>query len=279
MDALLLVGTIAPHATVKEIGSRQAGGNRVFRLVEEDGRSTVLKVYGTPGRERRERHALEALAGVPGVPVVIDRGITADGTAWAQLTDGGGWNLQTLTKNLDVIGRAGRVLAAVHASKGRISNLEDGLDGDYIANHYISTIDRLGRYRRKLQIPAEVLSAAANAPTPVSSAPVNCHTRPTPDRFTVNEKGEVTLVDWEWSTLAPPEWDLSLAVWSLRTLHGDDAAEAFLAGYGSRVPVDRLDSWTAYHAATRLLEAGESSDGRLPDQPAIIAALARAVGL
>ena len=40
---------------------RSVGSNRVFRIWGEE-RSRILKVYGTPTRERRERHALDALS-------------------------------------------------------------------------------------------------------------------------------------------------------------------------------------------------------------------------
>jgi hypothetical protein len=65
MGAMEMVAGLVPTATVKELSS---GTNKVFRLLEESGESTVVKVYATPARERRERHALEALLGVPGVP-------------------------------------------------------------------------------------------------------------------------------------------------------------------------------------------------------------------
>jgi len=279
MDALTLVGTIAPDASVREV-STQTGPkrNRVFRLLEEGGRATVVKIYATAGRERRERHALEALVGVEGVPEIIDRGVTSDGTAWAQLTDGGGWSLKSLTKNHDVLRRAGRILRDVQDSKGSITNLEGGMDGEYVASHYHSTIERLGRYRRKLQIPPEVLEAAANAPTPVSSDPVPTHTHPTADKFLVSEEGEVMLVDWEWATLAPPEWDVSLAVWSIGSIHGEDAVAAFLEGYSGDIPRSRLESWTAYHAAVTLLDMGESKEGRL-NVATLVDDLSRAVGV
>ena len=279
MDALTLVARIAPRATVREV-TRADGGhrNRVFRLLEEGGRASVVKIYATPGRERRERHALEALEGVDGVPRLIDRGVTPDGTAWAQLTDGGAWNLQTLTKNLDVIRRAGEILRRVHDSKRPITNLEGGMDGDYIATHYSSTIERLARYRRKLQLPQSVLEAAAEAPPPASSEPVTSHTHPTPDKVLVAENGDVMLVDWEWATLAPPEWDLSLATWSLEGIHDTDAVDAFLAGYGTDAPRERLGSWIGYHAAMQLLDAAESRDTRLPDHDRVVADFAKAVG-
>jgi aminoglycoside phosphotransferase (APT) family kinase protein len=279
MDAMKLVATIAPRASVREITAAGGGQrNRVFRLIEETGRASVIKIYGTPGRERRERHALEAVAGIEGVPHLIDRGVTPDGTAWAQLTDGGGWSLRSMTKNLDVLARAGRVLRSVHDSSGPITNLEGGMDGDYIVSHYHSTIDRLGRFRRKLQIPPEVLDMALNTAPPASSKPGTAHTHPTPDKFLVSETGEVMLVDWEWATLAPPEWDVSLATWLIGAIHDEDAVKAFLDGYGGNMSRSRLDSWTAYHAAVRLLGAAESRDGRLGDLATTVDALAQAVG-
>lgn len=281
MDALSLVGTIAPRASVREVTTIGRGQkNRVFRLLEEGGRATVVKVYATPGRERRERHALEAVAGIEGVPQLIDRGVTPDGTAWAQLTDGGGWSLKSLTKNHDVLARAGRVLRAVHeTSTSNITNLEGGMDAEFIATHYGSTVERLGRFRRKLQIPPEVLEAASNAPPPVSSDPVTSHTHPTPDKFLVSEGGSVLLVDWEWATLAPPEWDVSLATWSIGKIHDEDAVDAFMEGYGGTLPRSRLDSWTGYHAAMSLLDAAESRDGRLGDLAGTVNDLAHAVGV
>jgi len=279
MDALTLVGRIAPRASVREVTRVDGGpGNRVFRLLEEGGRHSVVKIYATPGRERRERHALEALEGLEGIPRLIDRGVTPDGTAWVQVTDGGGWTLRSLTRNLDVLARAGRILRGVHECTNPITNLEGGLDGEYIGTHYGSTIERLGRYRRKLQIPPQVLEAAAGAPPPLSGEPVSSHTHPTPDKFLVSEEGEVMLVDWEWATLAPPEWDVSLATWTLERLHDRNASDAFLDGYGVEIPRARLESWTAYHAAMKLLDAGESRDGRLGDQAETVADLARAVG-
>lgn len=280
MDALTLVGRIAPNASIREV-TRVDGGNhnRVFRLLEAEGRASVVKIYATPGRERRERHALEALEGIEGVPRIIDRGVTPDGTAWAQLSDGGGWTIQSMTRNLDVLRRAGKVLRGVHESSRPISNLGAGMDGDYIATHYRSTIERLGRYRRKLQIPPEVLEQAAQAPPPVSSEPRTAHAKPIPEKFLVSETGSVMLVDWEWATLAPPEWDVSLATWWIEKLHDAEAADTFLAGYGGDMGRDRLASWTGYHAAMQLLDAGESRDGPPGNLSDLVEALARSVGV
>lgn len=269
-----MVATLAPTATVKELSSE---GNRVFRLLEESGRSTVVKVYATPARERRERHALEALAGVHGVPQIIERGAT-EGNAWIRYTDGGAWNLSALPKNTEALRRAGAVLRAVHDADANITNLDQGIDGDYVDAHFRSMLDRLERYRRRLGLPADVLDAARQrANIPVASEPRPAHTRPYPRNFLVSEEGRVTLIDWEWATLAPPEWDLSLASWRFERDVGEGASGALWDGYGASFPRHRLKPWVAYHAAAMMLEAVEQRDGRLGDLAYLIDDLATSV--
>ncbi|GIU92530.1 MAG: hypothetical protein KatS3mg011_1436 [Acidimicrobiia bacterium] len=262
MDAAQMVTSLAPTATVKEI---TAGGNRVFRLLEESGRTTIVKVYSTPARERRERHALEALAGTAGVPAILERGSTG-GHPWIRMTDGGAWSLATLPMNPSAIRKAGAVLRAVHTSGADITNLDRGLDGAYVEAHFRSVLDRLERYRRRLGLPRDVLDAArSKANIPVASDPVPAHTHPDPGKFLVSEDGEVMLIDWEWATLAPPEWDLSRAAWRFDREIGPGASEALWEGYGASFPRHRLRAWTAYHAAASMLEAAEKRDGRLGD--------------
>lgn len=274
MDAADLVAHMAPSATIKEISS---GANRVFRLLEESGRSSVVKVFTTLARERRERHALEALAGIPGVPHILERGAT-EGKAWIRLEDGGAWSLATLPKNLDATRRAGAVLRGIHDSNAPITNLEGGIDAEYVQTHYLSTLDRLERYRRRLSLSSSALADARVASTRLeASKPHPSHTRPHPGNFVVNESGEVSLVDWEWATLAPPEWDLSLATWRFSRELGKDAAEALWTGYGATFPQSRLRPWVAYHAAMMMLSAAEQRDGRLGDLAYLVDDLARSV--
>ena len=272
IDALLR--TIAPTATAVNIS---AGGNKVFRLREESGQTTVAKVYGSPARERRERHALEALASVSGVPRIVKRGIE-EGQAWIQMTDGGTWDLATLPRNLDNVRSAGRVLRGVHESGASITNLAGTIGNLQIEAHYRSTLERLERFRRRLNIPAGLLEKAAASGAPVASVSKPSHTRPTPEQFLVAEGGgQVMLIDWEWSTMAPPEWDVSLASWQLANLLGDQAAGAFLEGYGAAVSAGRLRSWIAYHSAMIMLEAAETRGGRLYDLAPLVRSMADAV--
>ncbi|HEY5684379.1 MAG TPA: aminoglycoside phosphotransferase family protein [Acidimicrobiia bacterium] len=274
MNAREIAATLAPNATIKEMGS---GSNKVFRVRDEAGRSTVLTIYSTPARERRERHSLEALEGIEGVPQILERGAT-EGSSWIRVTDAGSWTLASLPKNLDTLRKAGAVLRAVHDSGAAITNLEGGIDGDYVQAHFRSTLDRLERYRRRLGLPADVLARAkGGGNTPAAGRPKPSHTRPYPRNFVVSDGGSVTLIDWEWATLAPPEWDLSLASWRFGREMGGDAAEALWEGYGAAFSPDRLNPWIAYHASMMMLDAAEKRDGRLGDLAYLVDDLAGAI--
>ena len=93
----------------------------------------------------------------------------------------------------------------------------------------------------------------------------------------MSEENQVTLVDWEWATLSPPESDLTLAVWQFATTNGEDAAAAFRRGYAAELPESRYRSWVAYHAAMMMLDAAEVRDGRLGDLSYLVDDLTEAV--
>lgn len=253
-----------------------AGQNSVFRITESETTTSVVKVYPVASREKRERHALEALSGIEGVPTIHNHGMDGD-LAWLKMSDGGGWNLSSLPKNLEVVESAGRTLRNVHGAKTQITNLVVGIDNEYVKSHYRSTIERLGRYRRRFGMQQIVLDKALNIEPPLATEPVPSHTRPTPSKFVVNEMSEVTLVDWEWATLGPPEWDLTLAVWQFAVNHGEDAAAAFRKGYAAELPESRYRSWVAYHSAMMMLDAAEVREGRLGDLHYLVGDLTEAV--
>ncbi|MGH8870534.1 MAG: aminoglycoside phosphotransferase family protein [Acidimicrobiia bacterium] len=252
-----------------------SGANKVFRVIEGD-QSTIVKVYPVTSRERRERHALEALAAVPAVPQIINHGTQGE-MAWLKMNDAGHWNLASLPKNLDAVEAAGAALHDIHASKAQITNLAAGIDSDYVLSHYRSTIERLGRYRRRFGMEQVVLDKALQLEPPLATAPTPSHTKPTLSKFLVNEEGAITIVDWEWATLAPPEWDLTLAVWRLAARIGEDASAAFRSGYGAELPESRYRPWVAYHAAMMMLEAAEVREGRLGDLGYLVDDLTEAV--
>lgn len=269
-----MIANIANGETIKELSS---SSNHIYRLLRENGDTTVVKIYTTSSRERRERHALEALLGVPGVPQILERG-ASDGLPWTRMTDGGAWNLSALPRNTDIIATAGRLLRGIHDSNAHITNLDHGIDGEYVIAHYRSTLDRLERYRRRLELPASVLEAARNnSKFPTSSEVVPSHTKPHPSNFLVSEDGSMTLIGWQWATLAPPEWDLSLATWRFSRVLGPDAAQALWDGYGARFSQERLKPWIAYHSSMAMLEAAEQRDGRLGDLNYLITDLSSAI--
>jgi aminoglycoside phosphotransferase (APT) family kinase protein len=272
MEARELVTKLHPSALVRELSS---GANKVFRVIEGD-QSSIVKVYPVSSRERRERHALEALAAVPAVPRIINHGNQGE-MAWLEMNDGGHWNLANLPKNLDAVEAAGVALHDIHSSKANITNLAAGIDSDYVLSHYRSTIERLGRYRRRFGMEQVVLDKALQLEPPLATAPTPSHTKPTLSKFIVSEDGAITIVDWEWATLAPPEWDLTLAVWRLAARIGEDAAAAFRSGYGADLPESRYRPWVAYHSAMMMLEAAEVREGRLGDLSYLVDDLTEAV--
>jgi aminoglycoside phosphotransferase len=273
MDARELVVGMHPNAQVRELS---AGANRVFRVLEPDNQSSVVKVYPVASREKRERHALEALVATPAVPRIIEHGIDGE-QAWLRLNDCGHWNLSNLPKNIETVENAGRALRGVHTSKVEITNLAAGIDADYVLSHFKSTIERLGRYRRRFGMEQKVLDQALQMEPPLATAPCPAHTKPVLSKFVVDDTSNVTIVDWEWATLAPPEWDLTLAVWQLAARIGEDAAAAFRKGYGAELPESRYRSWVAYHAAMMMLEAAEVREGRLGDLSYLVDDLTEAV--
>jgi aminoglycoside phosphotransferase len=272
MDARELVTKLHPNALVRELSS---GANKVFRVIEGD-QSSIVKVYPVTSRERRERHALEALSAAPAVPQIINHGTQGE-MAWLKMNDAGHWSLASLPKNLDAVEASGAALRGIHTSKANITNLAAGIDADYVLSHYRSTIDRLGRYRRRFGMEQVVLDKALQLEPPLATAPAPSHTKPILSKFVVDEDGSITIVDWEWATLAPPEWDLTLAVWRLAARIGEDAAAAFRSGYGAELPESRYRPWVAYHAAMMMLEAAEVREGRLGDLSYLVDDLTEAV--
>ncbi len=269
-----LAAALVPGALVREIST---GGNRVFRVLGEDGTVSILKVFATASRERRERHALDALIGIKGVPTILQRD-TTEALHWIRMSDGGHWSLGTLPPNPELFHQAGSILRAVHdASSANISNLDTGMDAEWVHSHYFDTLRRLERFRRRLELPAAVLNKALISDPPKAGKTRPSHTRPTPSKFAVSDKGEVVLTDWEWATLAPPEWDLSFALWRTSVEVGDAAAESLHLGYGAHMPDERLRPWVTYHAAMMMLDAANHREGRLGDLSYLVDELARSV--
>jgi hypothetical protein len=237
---------------------RGQSANRVYRIWVED-TTRVAKIYGTPARERRESHALEVLASLPGTPQLVDRGIEED-THWAIFEDAGRWNLGTLPENPGLARKAGEILRTVHQTPSdRITNLSRGMDQEWIAVDFLSTLRRLERYRGRLDISGELLANAREVRPPFASDPRAAHTNPVPDNFVVDDSGNITLITWEWATVAPVEWDLSKASWLLGLQAGPSASHALQEGYGRVLDQYQLDRWIVYHTAMTLVFRVERS--------------------
>lgn len=258
VDIQTLVAEIAGNDRFQDLTrpTKSLAKNRHYRIWRAGG-PVLLKVYGTPARERRESHALDAFAHLEGIPDKIDGDATGE-FPWALFVDPGQWNLASLPGSGEAAHRAGRVLRGVHDSDpSRLSNLAHGIDEEWIKVDHASTMRRLERYRRRIGMDADLYAAVASMSPPKASPTAAAHTDPTPEHFVVNETGAVTLVDWEWATLAPPEWDLSKAVWLLSTRAGPRAAAALQEGYGRALDPIQMDRWTAYHAAMLLVFEAE----------------------
>ena len=240
------------------------GRDSYYRIWHND-ETTVLKTYGASSTWRRENRAIETLSGIQGMPLIRRDG-TIEGTAWAEFDDAGRWTLETMPENRDIAYKAGKILQAVHsADAASLSNLAAGMDQAWIESDFTSTFERLQRYRRRLKLPADLINRAQSAPRPSASEPRATHARPHPHKFVVADDGSVTLIDWAWSTLAPPEWDFSEALWLTTIKVGVEAGEALTSGYGKAMSDDAMRSWIIYHAGMLLLNQAETRDGPLDD--------------
>jgi Ser/Thr protein kinase RdoA (MazF antagonist) len=280
VNVLALADKLAAGGRVQDLsgGSKGLGVNRVFRLWT-DSDSRILKIYGTPARERRERHALDALGALGGLPSILDRGIDDD-LVWALLADAGRWTLASLPENPGLARKAGEILRTVHeAAPSPMSNLSRGIDQEWVAVDFVSTFRRLERFRGRVGISMDLLQQAREIRPPFASAPRASHTDPKPSNFLVDDDGNVTLINWEWATLAPPEWDLSKAVWQIGLNAGPSAAAALQEGYGKTLDQEQLDRWIVYHAGMTIVFEAEQqvSTGTAESYTDLAAELQRAV--
>ena len=280
MEPQTIARMLAVGGTFQELTAPTAlvGPNRVFRIWRK-GRSFILKVYGSDARQRREGHALHALGNLRHLPRIIDRGVH-DETHWITFEDAGRWNLQSLPENPGLARSAGAILAEIHAADATpFSNLARGIDGEWIAVDFGSALRRLDRYRARVGVGQGQIEAALSVNPPYAGAPVVAHTDPVVRNFIVDDAGNLTLIDWGWATLAPPEWDLTKIIWSAAMHAGPAAAEAVVAGYGRDLDGTQLDRWIVYHAAQTLVRYAERNlsarPGDVPDN--LVAEFDRAV--
>jgi thiamine kinase-like enzyme len=160
-----------------------------------------------------------------------------------------------------------------------LSNLTRGIDGEWVALDFTSSVKRLERYKSRLGVNQEHIDAALAVNPPYAGSPVVAHTDPVLRNFIVDDAGQMTLIDWEWATLAPAEWDLTKIVWSAAMHAGPSAARAVVEGYGRDVDGVQLDRWIVYHSAQMLVRYAERNlsvrPGDVPDN--LVAEFDRAV--
>ena len=258
MDAYALAERIAAGDRFQDLTrpTKSLAKNSHYRIWRDDA-TVLLKVYGTPARERRESHAITALRGLECVPIRLD-GSSEEEPAWALFKDPGHWSLASLPGNAEAARNAGAVLRSVHESDpSTLTNLTRGIDSEWIQVDFASTVRRLSRYRGRVGIDSDLYEGIAAVTPPKASEPRAAHTDPTPEHFVLDESGRVTLVDWEWATLAPPEWDLSKAAWLLRARSGSEAATALQEGYGEVLDPVEMSRWIIYHATMLLIFVAE----------------------
>jgi len=266
MDAVELARSLAHGGRIHEFGT---GSNRTFRIFRGQ-TPLVLKVYSSPAAARREARAFEALAGLEGLPEVVERAETDDLT-WVMLTDPGQWTLDSLPESPSAARKAGAILKALHSmGDAALTNLSGGMTPEQIAADYTSLFQRIERYRGRLSMGADIIEAARRAPAPRSSKATPSHANPRPEKFHVDDQGAVTLMDWAWATMAPPEWDFSLAFWTTSRQVGDRAAQALAEGYGAALGERDLAPWVVYHIGSFLLREAETTSGRLDNLSPLI---------
>ena len=261
MDAVQLARGLADGGRVNQLGT-PGDATHTFRVHSPTG-PYILKIYDRESYERREERAFTVLGGIPGTPSIFERG-DEQGTHWVKFRDPGAWTMATLPENAIAAANCGNIVRSIHQlDTANVTNLHGGMTAEQVASDYESTFLRLNRFRGRLNIGADVIEAAMAVPPPRCSAPTFSHTNPSATNFYVNDSAEVTLFDWTWATLTPPEWDFTLAYWSLGSSAGDTAAAAFAEGYGAKLSDDDLRPWIIYHIASYLIREAETSSGRL----------------
>jgi thiamine kinase-like enzyme len=184
--------------------------------------------------------------------------------------------------------RLGALLARLHRS-GRA--FEGTMAPFPIIDTYLGLAadDRL----RHLRARAEPIRAALEArPAPM----VPSHIDPVPANFLLRSDGTLLLIDWEYSALCEPAWDLAAVM--MDGVMPPETAAALLRGYGDPPSPSRLwlmraalhlvaGSWTHAEIAggnraeglPDLLERCLSSAERMLDDPALPSHLTRVSGV
>jgi thiamine kinase-like enzyme len=188
----------------------------------------------------------------------------------------------------EIARKIGSVLGRLHRSSRSFQGVMQAFPiiDTYIA---LAADDRVRRLRDR----AEPIRAAMDA-SPVALVP--SHIDPNPANFLLRGDGTLLLIDWEYSALCEPAWDLAAVM--MDGVMPPETAAALLRGYGDPPSPSRLwlmraalhlvaGSWT--HAEITggnraeglpdLLERCLSSAERMLDDPALPSHLTRVSGV
>lgn len=258
MDRTSLAREFAAHGLVQELTrlSRVLNATQEFRVWRDED-TAILKMYASETGQSRALGALDALSAWNRGPIVLESGET-DRIFWVLFEDAGLWNLQTLPENPELARTAGTILRELHEQDSmQMSKLSRTIDQTWVAVDFQATLRQLERYRGRVGVGQDLITAARGINPPFASTPVVSHTDPVTRNFVVNDAGNVTLISWESAALAPPEWDLSRAAWSLSMHVGPVASNALLESYGKKMDEVLMDRWIVYHAAQMLVQGTE----------------------
>lgn len=272
MHAIEVARSLAHDQRVQTIGS---SFNPLYRVWTQFG-TKLVKVYSSPAAAEREQSTLASLHGLAGLPWIVESGREGD-QHWHAFPDAGRWSLAALADKPSLSARAGEILAELHSIGADLTPLHRAIDAAWIRTDFPVVFRRLQHYRGRLRLTPSLLDDAASLPPPFAGMPRLAHTDPRPEHFLVDDQGRVTLMHWEWSTLAPPEWDSTKTRWLLGLVAGPASQAAFDAGYGRDFDPIQAELWIAYHAGMMLLQAVEARDQQLRGTDFLVKELTRAV--
>jgi thiamine kinase-like enzyme len=191
--------------------------NRIYKVPTESGPVAVrLPGSGTDAYIDRvaEAHNAHAAAGLGIGPQVLH---AQGGAMVTAFLDGRVLSPETMRAEPDTLAGAGRLLRLLHDAPVRFAGCFDAFD--VIAAHRAALIDP------PADIDALIARIGRLAPP---NLVVPCHNDPWPENF-LDVSGRLHLLDWEYSAMGDPAWDLADLMVECRL--DDEATERFLGAY------------------------------------------------
>ena len=204
--------------------------NRVFK-VELDAEALCLRI---PGRgsaaitdRRREEHNARAAAAIGVTPEVVR--FATDGAMLTRFVTGEIVTPEYLEANPEALARAAAVLRKLHTSSADFAGLFDAFA---TMDAYVALLERQGaalskRHRRIVSTAQPVRDALQAHRAELCP----CHCDPTGPNL-IDTGARVWLLDWEYSAVNDPMWDL--AYLSIESSLSEDADRALLDAYLGR---------------------------------------------